>query len=78
MPLEATDQLWWVCAKDMISDELTKAMRWDSVRELVQFCKFCVLVKPIRAGCQVGNELSQEELQGCDGCEKPVDTPYST
>ena len=64
MPVEATNQLWWVCAKDMISDELTKSMRWDLVRELVQFCRFHVSVKPIRAGFVASDGLSPEDFQG--------------
>ena len=66
MPVEATDQLWWVCAKDMIADELTQAMCWDSVRELVQFCKFSLSVKPIRAGFGIRRRLSRVEYDGCE------------
>ena len=33
-PEEAKDQLWWVCAKDMV---LTKLMKWDDVRICAPF-----------------------------------------
>ena len=56
----------------MISDELTKAMRWDSVREL---CEFSVSVKPIRAGFVASNGLSREDFEGCENHEV---TPVTT
>ena len=31
MPIDAEDQLWWICSRDMVSDQLTKSARWDAV-----------------------------------------------
>eukprot|EP00435_Cladocopium_sp_Y103_P055379 s404_g18.t1 len=50
MPAEANDQLWWICTADMLSDELTKSMRWDSVRSLCDTGYFPLSVSKIR--CQ--------------------------
>ena len=34
LPEEAPDRLFWICTADMVSDALTKAMRWDALRDL--------------------------------------------
>ena len=52
MPEEARDQLWWICTHDMIADELTKSMRRDAVRNVVEKNLLALSVEPIRAGFQ--------------------------
>lgn len=50
MPEQAKDQLWWICTADMISDQLTKSMRWDAIRQLADNGVFTVTVAHVRAG----------------------------
>ena len=52
MPIDAKDQLVWICTADMLSDQLTKSMRWDSVRNLCNTGCFPLTVSPLRAGFQ--------------------------
>ena len=50
MPELAKDQLYWICTADMIADELTKSMRWDAIRNLMDTGVFAVSIMPVRAG----------------------------
>ena len=50
MPEQAKDQLRWICTADMISDQLTKSMRWDAIRQLADNGVFTVTVAHVRAG----------------------------
>eukprot|EP00435_Cladocopium_sp_Y103_P037025 s254_g9.t1 len=75
MPIDGKDQLIWICTADMLSDQLTKSMRWDAIRNLCTSGCFPVTVTPVRAGFQ-NNQLdivlervhrADEELQlDCD------------
>eukprot|EP00435_Cladocopium_sp_Y103_P049738 s980_g15.t1 len=47
MPVDATDQLFWICTGDMIVDQLTKRMRWDASRTLCDCGVLRFTVKPI-------------------------------
>ena len=35
MPEEACDQMHWISTKDMVSDGLTKSMKWDAIRKVL-------------------------------------------
>ena len=61
MPKNAQDQLWWICTADMISDELTKSMKWDAVREICESGQWKLSVKPIRAGFQSIKDIGVSE-----------------
>ena len=34
IPVDASDQLYWVSTGDMIADAMTKSMRWDAIRDV--------------------------------------------
>eukprot|EP00435_Cladocopium_sp_Y103_P004690 s327_g1.t1 len=46
MPIDGKDQLIWICTADMLSDQLTKSMRWDAIRSLCTTGCFPVTVTP--------------------------------
>eukprot|EP00435_Cladocopium_sp_Y103_P051119 s7_g15.t1 len=52
MPADAADRLIWICTGDMIADQLTKSMRWDSLRRIYDCGEWKLSVEPIRAGFQ--------------------------
>eukprot|EP00435_Cladocopium_sp_Y103_P032430 s1165_g8.t1 len=47
MPVNATDQLIWICTGDMVADQLTKSMRWDALRKLCDHGTLRLTVKPV-------------------------------
>ena len=60
MALNAGDQLFWICTADMVSDQLTKSMRWNAIRDLADTNSFGLTVEPIRAG------FSPLKVQECE------------
>ena len=65
MPIDAKDQLVWICTADMLSDQLTKSMRWDSVRNLCDTGCFPLTVSPIRAGFQSSTDTGVWNILHC-------------
>lgn len=49
IPEHCTDQLWWISARDMVSDGLTKAMVWDNITKLCSQGVFALSAQPVRA-----------------------------
>ena len=35
MPEDACDQMYWISTRDMVSDGMTKSMRWDAIRNVL-------------------------------------------
>lgn len=60
MALNASDQLFWICTADMVADQLTKSMKWNAIRDLVDTNVFGLTVEPIRAG------FSPLKVQECE------------
>ena len=62
MPIDAKDQLIWICTVTADSDQLTKSMRWDAVRNLCATGCFPLTVTPGRAGFQSCKTQDCEKL----------------
>ena len=52
MPIDAKGQLFWMSTLDMTADQLTKAMKWDAVRDLCNTNLLRLTTRVVRAGLQ--------------------------
>ena len=68
IPLDCTDQLWWISTKDMISDGLTKHMQWDNITKLCRTGQFILTSSPRRSICSGSGSVK------IDGCEDDHDS----